>query len=62
MNKYGLEQEYQQISQGGPWIMNSTVDEKQKVIPTEMIAAISGFQSVEPGIYWASILVNLHIE
>ena len=25
MNKYGLEQEYRQISQGGSWIMNSTV-------------------------------------
>ena len=25
MNKYGLEQEYRQISQGGSWIMSSTV-------------------------------------
>ena len=30
MNKYGLEQEYGQISQGGSWIMNSTVFEHNK--------------------------------
>ena len=31
MNKYGLEQEYRQISQGGSSIMNSTVQVSLKI-------------------------------
>ena len=55
MNKYGLEQEYRQISQGGSWIMNSTVHwlskeaqgKKEKPASNNTYVVLPKFQKIE---------------